>query len=65
MYMCYEFLLNINYARHVMIFFLNLDDDGCMNAWMHAWKSWDLICFFFIFHFPLFFFFNLRTRLRD
>ena len=26
---------------HAMIFFLNLDDDACMNAWMHGWDSWD------------------------
>jgi len=33
---CYEFLLNIDYAWPVMIFFFNLDDDACMNLWMHG-----------------------------
>jgi len=23
---------------HAMIFFLNLDDDACMDAWMHEWN---------------------------
>jgi len=23
---------------HAMIFFLNLDDDACMDAWMHGWN---------------------------
>jgi len=42
---------------HAMIFFLNLDDDACMDAWMHGWN---LLFFIFLY-------FNLRakkTRLR-
>jgi len=23
---------------HAIIFFLNLDDDACMDAWMHGWN---------------------------
>ena len=28
----------IDYEWHAMIFFLNLDDDACMDAWMHVWN---------------------------
>jgi len=43
---------------HAMIFFLNQDDDACMNTWMHGWDSWDSnLLLFFIFPF----FINLRN----
>jgi len=46
-----------------MIFFLNLDDDACMNARMHGWNSWDLYLFFF--SFSIYFIFRARkTRLK-
>jgi len=36
---------------HAMIFFLNVDDDACMNAWMLGWDSWDSYLLFFHFSF--------------
>jgi len=42
---------------HAVIFFLNLDDDACMNAWMHGWDSWDSYLLFSFF----LFFINLRN----
>jgi len=42
---------------HAMSFFLNQDDDACMDVWMHGWNLWDSYLLFFIFPF----FINLRN----
>jgi len=57
-YTCYKSTLNIDYAHHIMILCLNLEDDVCINAWMHGWNSRDP-CLLFFFTFPFIFSINV------